>query len=95
MRLPLWACAACHSRKLLRLLKETSKQLLTKWDALTCNEPGLCSPRLTSKIGELPSHFDAVVSSEVREACRAASEAGSCVLLRSPRRAPKKKRLNG
>ena len=32
-------------------------------------------PRLTSKIGELPSQFDALVSEELRDACRAASEA--------------------
>ncbi|CAE7348042.1 naf1 [Symbiodinium natans] len=37
--------------------------------------------KLTSKIGELPSHFDAVVSPEVREACRAASEAVTKVPL--------------
>ncbi|CAE7863778.1 unnamed protein product [Symbiodinium microadriaticum] len=40
--------------------------------------------KLTSKIGELPSHFDAVVSAEVREACRAASEVWGQAVTKLP-----------
>ena len=40
-----------------------------------CSFAGRLWPRLTSKIGELPSQFDALVSEELRDACRAASEA--------------------
>ena len=32
-------------------------------------------PRLTSKIVDLPSQFDALVSEELRDACKAATEA--------------------
>ena len=36
---------------------------------------GKNKPRLTSKIGDLPSQFDALVSEELRDACKAATEA--------------------